>query len=399
MYLPKKLTLGLFGFGVVGQGLLDIIQSKNLSLTIKRIGIKHSEKRRTLSADLFTIDPDEIINDPEIDTIVELINDADAAYSLVKSALRAGKSVVSANKKLIAEHLPELLRLAEETGKSFLYEGAVCASIPIIRNLEEYYDNELLHEIKGIVNGSSNYILSKIYQEQMSYTAALKEAQELGFAETNPLLDVGGYDPKFKLSIIAAHAYGLIVDPVHIFNYGIQYLSSDDIRFSMEKGVRIKLVARAIPMDQHAVSLFVMPAFVMPKDPLYQVEHEYNGVVIQAAFADRQFFYGKGAGGHPTGSAVLSDITALRYDYRYEYKKYHMLKQHLTLKTDNLVCVYLRYEQDSLVDQLQFSEIIERFYHQKFKYVTGIIPLDHLINNRERLLSPAVFLAEASALN
>ncbi|MCJ8208381.1 homoserine dehydrogenase [Mucilaginibacter sp. RS28] len=398
MHLPKKLTLGLFGFGVVGQGLLDIISSKNLNLSIKKIGIKHPEKQRTLSAELFTTNPDEIINDPEIDTVVELINDADAAYELVKRSLLAGKSVVSANKKLIAEHLPELISLAEETGKSFLYEGAACASIPIIRNLEEYYDNELLHEIRGIVNGSSNYILSKIYQEQMTYHAALKQAQDLGFAETDPLLDVGGYDPKFKLSIIAAHAYGLIVDPAQIFNYGIQYLSADDIRFSTEKGVRIKLVARAIPAEQHAISLFVMPAFVTAEEPLYQVENEYNGVVIQAAFADRQFFYGKGAGGHPTGSAVLSDIAALRYDYRYEYKKYHTLKQHLTLKTDQQICIYLRYEHEQLVEALQFDEIIERFNNRKFKYVMGLISLEKLIANREKLLTPDVFLCEASVL-
>src|SRR5690606_29214403 len=144
------------------------------------------------------------------------------------------KNVVSANKKMIAGHLEELIELQHQHHTSLLYEGAVCGSIPIIRNLEEYYDNELLHSVTGIFNGSSNYILSKLFNEQLAYDTALKQAQHLGFAETDPTLDVGGFDAKFKLAIVASHAYGLYVKPDDILNIGIAQLSDYDVRFARE---------------------------------------------------------------------------------------------------------------------------------------------------------------------
>src|SRR5690606_20674959 len=192
----------------------------------------------------------------------------------------------------------------------------------IIRNLEEYYDNELLHSVTGIFNGSSNYILSKIFNENLEYATALKQAQDLGFAETDPTLDVGGFDPKFKLAIVASHAYGLYIPPDAILNIGIDKLGAPDIQFAREKNFRIKLVPTAREINDRAVILYVLPKLISSDNILYNVENEYNGVQVKAAFADEQFFYGKGAGGHPTGSAVLSDIAALRYGYRYEYKKH-----------------------------------------------------------------------------
>jgi homoserine dehydrogenase len=203
--MSKKLSIGLFGFGVVGQGLYDIIITKNLNIEIVKFAIKDPHKKRTLPAELFTTDRDELLNNPEINTIVELINDTEAAFEIVSRALSSGKNVVSASKKMIALHLEELIELQHKHGTSLLYEGAVCGSIPIIRNLEEYYDNELLHSISGIFNGSSNYILSKGFIEGLDYDSALKQAQDLGFAETDPTSDVGGFDAKYKLVIAAAH--------------------------------------------------------------------------------------------------------------------------------------------------------------------------------------------------
>src|SRR6476660_583135 len=171
--MSKRLTIGLFGFGVVGQGLHDIISTKELNIEIRKIVIKDPSKPRTLRESLFSADASDILDDPEINTIVELINDADAAFDITSNALKNGKNVVSANKKMIAEHLDELVALQNTHGTSLLYEGAVCGSIPIIRNLEEYYDNELLHSISGIFNGSSNYILSKIFNEGLAYSTAL----------------------------------------------------------------------------------------------------------------------------------------------------------------------------------------------------------------------------------
>jgi homoserine dehydrogenase len=390
--MSKKLKIGLFGFGVVGQGLHDIIRGQDLNLEIIKIAIKNPEKKRTLDAHLFTTDHDVLLNNAEINTIVELIDDADVAFNIVKKALISGKNVVSANKKMIATHLAELVELQEKHNVSLLYEGAVCGSIPIIRNLEEYYDNELLHGISGIFNGSSNYILSKIFNENLEYGVALKQAQDLGFAETNPILDVGGYDPKFKLAIATAHAYGLFINPDKILNIGIQHLSENDIRYAREKNFKIKLVPTARKISTKQVVTYVLPKFVKSDDFLFNVENEYNGVTVQAAFADKQFFFGKGAGGHPTGAAVLSDIAALRYDYRYEYKKYH---QHNGLvHTDDVnLEVYLRYTHEYTIEKLKIGNIVERFTRDDYKYVIGSVSLKSLLANRELLEQKDIFIA------
>ncbi|SEK97203.1 homoserine dehydrogenase [Parapedobacter koreensis] len=391
--MNNKLTLGIFGFGVVGQGLHDIIKTKNLNLAIKRFVIKHPEKKRTLPAELFTTDANAVLDDPEINTIVELIDDADAAFDIVSRALQSGKNVVSANKKMIATHLAELIALQHEHGTSLLYEGAVCGSIPIIRNLEEYYDNELLHAVTGIFNGSSNYILSKIFNENLPYATALRQAQDLGFAETDPTLDVGGFDPKFKLAIVASHAYGLYVSPEAILNIGIDKLSASDIQFAREKNFKIKLIPTAREINDTSVVLYVMPKLVSPENILYNVENEYNGVLVKAAFADEQFFYGKGAGGHPTGSAVLSDIAALRYGYRYEYKK-HIDANGIAYSTDWELEVYLRYEDENLIERLGFTSISERYYAENYKYIIGKIKLDNILKNRAVIDQKGLFIAE-----
>lgn len=276
-----------------------------------------------------------------------------------------------------------------------MYEGAVCGSIPIIRNLEEYYDNELLHSISGIFNGSSNYILSKIFNEGQSYADALKKAQELGFAETNPILDVGGYDPKYKLTIVASHAYGLFVNPETILNLGIDKLNDNDIRYAKEKNFKIKLIPFAKEISNSEVVLYVLPKFITNDNILYNVENENNGVLVKAAFADEQFFYGKGAGGHPTGSAVLSDIAALRYDYRYEYKK-HLESKELQYSTNYDLKVYLRYEDEDVLENIEFKSITERFYGEKSKYVIGYINLQEIIDKRDLINQDGYFLAEIS---
>ncbi len=395
--MSKRLTIGLFGFGVVGQGLHDIISTKDLNIEIRKIAIKNPEKKRSLPEALFTTDANVILNDPGINTIIELINDADAAFEIVSKALKSGKNVVSANKKMIAEHLDQLVALQEEFGTSLLYEGAVCGSIPIIRNLEEYYDNELLHSISGIFNGSSNFILSKIANEGLEYADALKQAQDLGFAEKDPLLDVGGYDAKFKLIIAAAHAYGVFLRPDEILNIGIQNLSAADLHFAQEHQLKIKLVPTAKKLNEKELALYVIPKLVPKSDFLYNVENEYNAVSVKAAFADQQLFYGKGAGGHPTGSAVLSDIAALRYDYRYEYKKYHHDSK-LKLQNDHVLPVYIRYNNEALINDLNFEFIAEQHKSMDLNYILGGIKISELIANKWKILDDGAFLAQAGAL-
>lgn len=390
--MSKKLNIGLFGFGVVGQGLYDISVSKDLNFEFKKIAIKDASKQRNLPQELFTTDRYEILNDPEINTIIELINDAEAAYEIVTYALKNGKNVVSANKKMIALHLEELVEIQQNYGTSLLYEGAVCGSIPIIRNLEEYYDNEFLYAVSGIFNGSSNYILSKVFNENQSYDQALKKAQDLGFAETNPLLDVGGYDSKYKVVIAAAHAYGIFVNPDDVLNIGIQNLNNRDLQYAKEKGKKIKLIPIAQKQNDTSVNIYVLPKLVKKDDFLFNVENEYNGVSVQAAFADQQFFFGKGAGGHPTGAAVFSDISALRYDYKYEYKKSKQF-QNLTLDNNEVIEVYLRFNSPDLLEKINFLDISENFISKGYHYVIGSISLQEIIDKQVIILNDGAFIA------
>jgi homoserine dehydrogenase len=321
----RHLRLGLFGFGCVGQGLYHVLdETPGIKAEIKKICVKHKNKPRPLSEDLFTFDPSDVLNDPEIDVVVELIDDANAAFDIVRTALKMEKAVVTANKKMLAEHLEEIYDLQQQYGKPVLYEGSVCGSIPIIRNLEEYYDNDLLTGIEGIFNGSTNYILTKVFEERSSYTEALKTAQQLGFAESDPSLDVKGFDPKFKLVIAIAHTFGVFVKPEEIINIGIDRISDIDLKFARDNCYAIRLIARAFKVNNQVFG-FVAPQFIESTHPLYAVRNEYNAVQVQSAFAEQQLFVGKGAGSYPTGSAVLSDISALTYDYRYEYKKLHQI--------------------------------------------------------------------------
>lgn len=373
----KNLKLGVFGFGCVGQGLYSILkQTKGINASIEKVCIKHPEKERPISEKYFTTDAAEILFNPEIDVVVELIDDADAAYKIVTTALKQGKAVVTANKKMLAEHLEELYELQQSCQTPLLYEGSCCASIPILRNLEEYYDNDLLSAISGIFNGSTNYILSQMWNEGKSYEVALTEAQEKGFAETDPTLDVGGFDPKYKLCISILHAFGLFVDPDQIFNYGIQQVSKQDVSFAKQHNKSIKLLATA-QKTGNQVSGFVLPAFVDADSPLRNVHNEFNGVVLEGAFADRQFFQGKGAGSSPTGSAVLSDISALTYNYRYEYKKI-VQNNDLTFSQDQWLEVYVRFENLQAIDLSDFEVISQRFESTSYNYIIGEINLAQL---------------------
>ena len=263
METHKKLVLGIFGFGVVGEGLYKVLnQTPSLNAVIKRVCIKNSGEKKNAPAELFTDDRNILLSDPEINIIVELIDDADAAYEIVKTAFVNGKSVVSASKKMIAEHLPELLQLEQETGASFLYEAACCASIPVIRNLEEYYDNDLLHSINAVVNGSTNYILTKMFEEKLSFKNALLQAQQLGFAESNPVLDVEGYDALNKWSFLLTHAYGILPKKDDIVFTGIQSITAEDAQQAEKKDCVIKLVASAKKLKNGKVAAYVLPHFV-----------------------------------------------------------------------------------------------------------------------------------------
>ncbi len=391
----KRLTIGLFGFGVVGEGLYQVLKlTPSLNASIKKICIRHIGKKRNAPAELFTRNRNELLFDDDINVIVEVIDDSDAAFEIVTTALKNGKSVVSASKKMIATHLSELLELQQTTGESFLYEAAACASIPVIRNLEEYYDNDLLHSIKAIVNGSTNFILTKMFEERLDFKQALILAQQLGFAESNPSLDIEGYDAVNKWTFLLTHAYGIIENPNNIVFTGIQNINAGDAAVAKEKNFHIRLVAQAQKLQSGKVAAFVLPQFVRSDDHLAFVRNEFNGVVIESGFADKQFFYGKGAGSFPTASAVLSDLSALRYQYRYEYKKlYH--HQPLELTHDFFVKAYISFDDWKHIPRENFEWIEEWHSREERKYLVGVLPFTELVNrswwrehNTSLILSP-----------
>ncbi|MBE6181408.1 MAG: homoserine dehydrogenase [Rikenellaceae bacterium] len=390
-----QIKIGLFGFGVVGQGIFQVIQrAKNAHAEIVRICVRSLDKPRKVAADpaLFTTTADDILNDPQINLIVEVIDDAQASYNIVKKALLKGIPVVSGNKTMIANHLPELIEIQKNNNVALLYDASSCGSIPVIRNLEEYYDNDLLLEVKGILNGSSNYILSRVFDHKDSYAEALAQAQALGFAESDPSFDIEGYDSLFKLVIITVHALGTYVAPERIFTYGISTIHDSDIQYAREKGVKIKLVAQVVKVSDEHFTMFVMPEFVSPSKYIYSVDDEYNGVVIRGECYDRQFMFGKGAGSLPTASSILSDVMARLHDYRYEYKKLKYV-QKPDYTTDIMLKIYARYSATDVLNILKFEKIHEQYIGEESNYVIGSIRLSELLEKRKNLSEPDVFLA------
>lgn len=394
--MPHKKSeqvIGMFGYGVVGEGLYHVLQnSRTTQARIKKICIKHPEKERNIGKENFTTDPKDIINDTEINLVVELIDNSEDAFYIVRDALKQGKSVVSGNKKMLALNLPELLEIQKETGAALLYDASACGSIPVIRNLEEYYDNDLLLSITGILNGSSNFVLSKVFNDNLTYAEAVKIAQDSGFAESDPSLDMDGWDSLYKIVILAIHGFGAFVKPDNVFVCGISSLAKEDIRFAREKGYRIKLVAQATKINGSKFNLMVMPKMTTDDEYIYNVENEYNGVVINGSFYEKQFMFGKGAGAWPTGSSVLSDITARMHNYRYEYKKrkYFKVPEHTN---DVSVKVYLRFKNLLDFSHFEFENIEEKLSSKDYNYVIGNIRLSNLLSIKKLIQTLDVFLA------
>ncbi len=391
--MSKDIKIGLFGFGTVGRGLFELLRDvPTANVSIERICVRDASRDRGVTAN-FTDSAEDIFNDPNINFIVELIDDAEASFEIVSRAIKLRMPVVTGNKKMLAHKLPELIKLQKEYESTLLYDASACGSIPVIRNLEEYYDNDLLISVKGILNGSSNFILSKIFNDGMSHTAALDLARKEGFLESNPTLDLDGWDSLFKLVIIGVHAFGVYVDPSKVFNYGITHMNDDDIRFAREKDRRIKLVAHVEKLADNRLVMCVIPQLISRNKYIYSVEDEFNGVVIKGLFYDKQFMFGRGAGARPTSSAVLSDITACLYNYKYEYKKMRHSASLPKFTDDITFRVYIRYTDPVDLGLLHFEEIYESYSSKGYNYMVGRVSLKSLHASREALNSRKVFLA------
>lgn len=320
----KKYKAGLFGLGVVGSGVYQTLKSnKNFPISIEKIAVKNPGKKRSIDVDssLIYTNASELLDDASLDVIIELINDPHEAFEIVSTALRNGKKVVTANKKMISLYHQELLKISSETQGELLYEAAVCGSIPVIRLLDQQFSADEIHKVTTIANGTCNYILTQMSAQGWGYSEALQEAQNLGFAELDPYSDVSGEDTRFKLSIIILHSFGVLINAENIPMVGIQQIDAAAIDFASEHGAKIKLVGQA-EWKQGQLVASVIPRFVEASEDIFFVDQEFNAVQIDAKYANRQFFKGKGAGSHPTSSAVVSNLTDLIRNRGYHFPEF-----------------------------------------------------------------------------
>lgn len=306
------IKIGIIGVGTVGQSVVKILQ-ENSDIISARAGVdivptigvvRNLAKKRDVCIEL-TDDPSRVIENPEIDIVVELMGGVEEPYRLVKKALENGKSVVTANKALLAYHRYDLQKIAGNL--PLFYEASVAGGIPIIGALRNGLSANHIESIMGILNGTCNYMLTKMIQEGVSYEAVLKEAQELGFAEADPTFDVGGFDAAHKLLILASIAYGIDAKPEDILIEGIESISASDVAFAKEFGYEIKLLGIA-KRSGEGVEIRVHPALISKCHPIAKVDGVMNAVSVVGDRVGETMYYGPGAGGDATASAVIADI-------------------------------------------------------------------------------------------
>ena len=303
------------GHGVVGSGVAEILLTHKQKLFAglgEEIYIKKILDLREFPdspiADRFTKDFEEIINDREIRVVAEVMGGLRPAYDFVKRCLKAGKSVVTSNKELVAAHGAELLAIAKEENVNFMFEASVGGGIPIIRPMNQCLVANKVGEVAGILNGTTNFILTKMIQDGMTFADALKLAQDLGFAERNPAADIEGHDACRKTCILASLAYGRHVYPESVHTEGITAITLEDVNMAEAFGYVIKLIGRVKKLDDGKIDIITAPMLVPFKSQLSNIDNEFNGIMVRGDCTGDVVFYGKGAGKLPTASAVVADI-------------------------------------------------------------------------------------------
>jgi len=316
----KTLKVGMLGAGVVGSQIArllianksDLASRAGANLELVAIAVKDSKlKRDGIPAALLTNDAKSIVNDPQIDLVIEVIGGIDPAKDLILTALNNGKSVVTANKALLAKHGAELYAAADKANVDLYYEAAVAGAIPILRPLRESLVGDHVIRVMGIVNGTTNYILTKMDENGAAFADALKEAQVLGFAESDPTADIEGFDAAAKAAILAGLAFHSRVTDNDVYREGISKITAADVKVAKAMEMVIKLLAIAELTPEGAVSVRVHPALISRSHPLASVRESFNAVFVEAESAGQMMFYGKGAGGEPTASAILGDLVAV----------------------------------------------------------------------------------------
>ena len=322
----KKIKIGLLGLGTVGTGVYKLIRMRadvmertaGARLEIKKILVHNKDKKREgVDESLLTDNWKEILEDDEIQIIIEVIGGMEPAKTMIMEALRAGKNVVSANKDLIAEEGRELFEAAHEHGKDFLFEAAVAGGIPIIRPLKQCLAANEISDVLGIVNGTTNYILTKMFEDGMEFDDALKRAQELGYAEADPTSDVEGLDAGRKVAIMASIAFHSRVVFSDVYTEGITKITAADIAYAKEFDSVIKLLGVARNAED-GIEVGVYPVMLSKDHPLASVRESFNAVFIHGDAVDDAMFYGRGAGEMPTASAVAGDVIDVARDLAYD---------------------------------------------------------------------------------
>ena len=314
----KQVRAGLIGCGTIGGGVIRLFKENGRAISEKidaelilaKIVDRQPAKTAKfgLPEHICTEHAADVIDNPEIDLVIELVGGIEPAYTFIRQALEKGKYVVTANKDLLATHGAELIELARASGVNIFYEASVGGGIPLIRPLKYGLIADRLTRITGIVNGTTNYILTRMTEENLSFAEALLKAQELGFAEADPTNDIEGHDAVFKLVIMAGLGFGASVRPEQVPAEGITGVTRQDIAYAAEIGSVIKLVAIG-EKEENAVALRVHPALVPNEHPLASVRNEYNAVLIEGESVGQVMFYGPGAGAGPTATAVMADVT------------------------------------------------------------------------------------------
>lgn len=326
----RRINVGLIGFGTVGSGVVKALKDKSgllkrktgMAIAVKRIADKNITARRIIKVprNILTTDPNKILNDPNIDIVVELVGGIHPAKEFIIKALKGGKHVVTANKALLAHAGKEIFEVAKDNEVDVYYEASVAGGIPIIKSLREGLIVNEIDTLYGIINGTSNYILSKMAQEGLEFKQALYQAQKQGFAERNPSLDVKGIDSAHKLAILTLLGFGRSVNLSDIYVEGILDISLKDIRYAEEFGYVIKLLAIA-KREGEELEVRVHPTLLSKEHLLSSVKGVYNAVYVKGDLVGEQVFYGQGAGQKPTASAVISDIVDLSYNIANNIKR------------------------------------------------------------------------------
>ena len=327
----QQVNLGMIGGGTVGSGVFHALQL-NGGLVASRIGVKVAVRKVAVKAfneprpykiprSLMTTDWRSVVNDPQVDIVIELVGGTTIAKTMILAALKLGKPVITANKALLSAHGEELFAAAKKHGANLYYEASVCGGIPIIKSLREGFVGNRINALYGIINGTCNYILTRMKLEGADFAAMLKEAQAHGYAETPPDLDIDGWDAQHKIGILASLAHGFWVNPQKIYVEGIRHVSALDIQYAGELGYTIKLLGIVKKMGGGCrVQVSVYPTLIPSSHVLASVNHEFNAVFVHGDIVGDTLFYGRGAGKDATASAVLSDVADAALDLKYDTK-------------------------------------------------------------------------------